>query len=70
MLHQQWYIRNYQKANVKRDETFCKTCRKPVKIVDGSVIRRDKISYILSVCPNCGRKLSKIIDCYRGINDQ
>jgi glutaredoxin len=66
----EWYIRNYQKAKVKKDETFCKTCRKPVKIINGLIFRKGKISYILSNCPNCGRKLSKIIDCSKGKNDQ
>jgi hypothetical protein len=65
-----WYIKNYQKAKVETDETFCKTCKKPVKIVNGSIVKKDKLIYILSSCPNCGRRLSKIIDCIKGKNDQ
>jgi hypothetical protein len=60
---QKWYLEKYQKAKVKEDETFCKTCRKPVKIVGGSIRKKGGLSYVLSSCPNCGRKLSKIIDC-------
>jgi hypothetical protein len=67
---QEWYISKYQKAKLKENETFCKTCRKPVKIIGGKITNRKNISYILSVCPNCGRKLSKIIDFKKGRNDQ
>jgi len=67
---QGWYLENYQKAKVKEDETFCKTCRKPVKIVSGVLRKRGGLSYMLSYCPNCGRKLSKIIDCKKGRNDK
>jgi hypothetical protein len=67
---QSWYLEKYQKAKVKRDETFCKTCRKPVKIVDGVTRKKGGLTYIVSSCPNCGRKLSKIIDCIKGKNDQ
>lgn len=65
-----WYLDVYQKAKVKEDETFCKTCKKAVKIEDPIQLRKNGLTYIISVCPNCGRKLSKIIDCKKGKNAQ
>lgn len=65
-----WYLSHYQKAKIKEDETFCKTCRKAVKIFQPSDKKKSGLSYVLSTCPNCGRKLSKIIDCEKGNHDQ
>jgi len=67
---QRWYLKKYQKAKVKLDETFCKSCRKAVKIVNGVKLKKAGTSYVLSSCPNCGRKLSKIVECNKGKNDQ
>jgi len=66
----EWYLKKYQKAKVKEDETFCKSCRKPVKIIGGFITKRNNLTYMLSSCPICGRKLSKIIDCSKGKNDK
>jgi hypothetical protein len=57
-----WYIENYKKAKLEEDETFCLTCRKGVKIYRPKNKFGRKISYIVSTCPNCGRKLVKIIN--------
>ena len=65
-----WYLANYQKAVVNENQSFCKTCKKPVMIVDPINIKSNGLEYIISKCPNCGRKLSKIIDCKKGWNDK
>lgn len=65
-----WYKQLYKKALVSKGETFCKTCRKAVEIVDGKQQVKGTITYILSNCPVCGRKLTKIVDCSRGRHGQ
>ncbi len=60
-----WYIKVYAKIKLKQDETFCKTCKKGVKIYKPKQKKKDNLSYILSVCPVCGRNLTKIT-AYKG----
>lgn len=61
-----WYLDQYKRASLAEDETFCKTCQKPVKIVQGKQMTKGDLVYILSSCPHCGRKLTKIVECTRG----
>lgn len=61
-----WYQERYKKIGLEEGETFCKTCRKPVKIIDGEKHTQGEITYLLSVCPVCGRKLTKILASSRG----
>ncbi len=64
----EWYLDQYKRASLAEDETFCKTCQKPVKISQGKQMTKKDLVYVLSECPHCGRKLTKIIDCTRGRN--
>jgi hypothetical protein len=66
---QHWYLEKYQKAKIKDDETFCKTCRKAVKLVQPSSGKKGGLDYVLSNCPNCGRRISKIVGCKKGKHD-
>jgi len=61
-----WYRKVYVNIHLKQDETFCKTCRSPVKIHRLKKRIKGSLVYILSVCPNCGRKLTKILSEHRG----
>lgn len=61
-----WYQKVYKKATLSDGETFCKTCKKAVKIVSGQEITKGELTYILSACPHCGRKLTRIIHSSRG----
>jgi hypothetical protein len=63
-----WYTKEYQKLRLKDDETFCKTCKKGVEIYQPKKRQKGGLVYVLSVCPNCGRKLTKIIKFSRGID--
>jgi len=58
----EWYCTVYAKLHIKPNETFCKTCRKPVKIYQPKKHTKGDIVYLLSVCPICNRKLTKIIE--------
>jgi hypothetical protein len=61
-----WYIKQYPKLRLKDDETFCKTCKIGVMIYQPRNRKKGGLVYVLSVCPNCGRKLTKIIEFSRG----
>jgi hypothetical protein len=65
-LFADWYLKVYAKIKLKQDETFCKTCKKGVKIYQPKQKKKGDLSYILSVCPVCGRNLTKIIAYQRG----
>lgn len=57
-----WYIKNYKKTSLKENEIFCLTCRKAVEIKNHKQQKKNGLLYILCSCPNCGRKLAKIMD--------
>ncbi len=56
-----WYGTVYAKNPLAHDETFCKTCKKAVKIFQAQEKKSADLVYLLSVCPVCGRGLTKII---------
>ena len=56
-----WYGVFYAKVPLAQDETFCKTCKQGVKIYQAQEKRSGDLVYLLSVCPVCGRRLTKII---------
>jgi hypothetical protein len=60
-----WYLSFYVKLRLGKDETFCKTCKGAVKIFQPVQKVKDGLTYVLSVCPSCGRGLTKIIDFKR-----
>lgn len=57
----EWYLSTFKKAEMKSDESFCLSCKKPVKIVNPKTEQRADITYLVSNCPNCGRRLTRII---------
>lgn len=56
-----WYGEVYPKITLAQDETFCKTCKKGVTIYQPKRKAIGNFVYVLSVCPNCGRRLTKIL---------
>jgi len=57
-----WALQVYKKAELPQDESFCLTCRRAVKIVNPERRKEGKLTFVISICPECGRKLSKIIE--------
>lgn len=66
---QAWYLEAYQKVKLQEDQTFCKTCKKAVQIFRPNYQVKGNLSYVLSTCPVCGRKLTRIIDYIKGKDD-
>jgi hypothetical protein len=64
-----WYGTVYAKLSLNQDETFCKTCKKSVKINQPKETTKGGLVYWLSACPICGRKLTKIISNKGRSND-
>jgi uncharacterized protein with PIN domain len=58
----EWYFQTYKKVELRQDETFCLTCRKAVKVVKPERRKKERLVYDVSLCPDCGRKLAKIIN--------
>ena len=68
-LFREWYIENYQKPKVSKDQAFCLTCKKPVKMHNPELKEKDGLTYWLCDCPNCGRRLSRIVTQKRAWKD-
>ena len=57
-----WYSRVYSKIILAKNEAFCLTCKTGVPIVNPVRNKKGGLTYDVCQCPNCGRKLAKIID--------
>ncbi|MHA1974130.1 MAG: hypothetical protein ACTSW1_14120 [Candidatus Hodarchaeales archaeon] len=57
----EWYEETYPRVSLAKDETFCLTCKKAVKIINPKRKQKGRLHYWISKCPNCGRKLARII---------
>ena len=64
-----WFEENYQKRSLENGQAFCLTCKKAVKMINPVRKQKDRLIYDLCDCPNCGRKLTRIIDHKRGNHD-
>jgi Zn finger protein HypA/HybF involved in hydrogenase expression len=56
----EWYEETYPRISLAKNETFCMTCKKPVKIINPTKEKKGRLHYLISYCPNCGRKLARI----------
>lgn len=57
----EWYEQTYPRVSLAKDETFCLTCKRAVKIINTVKKQKDRLHYWVSKCPHCGRKLTRII---------
>jgi len=57
-----WYQGFYKKRGLKENEAFCLSCKKAVEKIDQSRNKKNGLIYDICICPNCGRKLAKIVD--------
>lgn len=65
-----WVKELYQKRNLGPNEAFCLTCKKSIKMISPEKFQKGRLFYYLCYCPNCGRKLARIITRGKRINDQ
>jgi hypothetical protein len=61
----EWVAATYRKQRLADDEAFCLTCRRPVKMVDPALHKKNGVAYLRCQCPECGRVLARIVaeDC-------
>lgn len=57
----EWYLATYTKAPLGENETFCLTCKQAVQIINPEKNQKGRITYLLSNCPVCGRRCTRII---------
>ena len=62
MVFKNWILEYYKKVKLKENEAFCLTCKEPVEIVDPEHHEIHSLYYLTCHCPNCGRKICKIIN--------
>ena len=62
----QWYEAAYPKQTLYEDQAFCLTCKKAVTMSNPKKRKQGRLHYWVCDCPNCGRKLTKIISEKRG----
>jgi len=57
----EWYEETYPRGSLGKDEAFCLTCKKAVKLLNPIRNQKGQLQYWISACPKCGRKLARII---------
>jgi hypothetical protein len=58
----EWAEEVYSKRELASNEAFCLTCKRPVKMIGATKKQEGRLVYYLCNCPNCGRRLSRIIE--------
>ena len=56
-----WVRDVYQKRELGVNEAFCLTCKKAVKMVNPERKQEGRLFFYICYCPECGRKLARII---------
>ena len=63
-----WIESTYKKIRLKKDQGYCKSCDKAVKLIN-TELKTTKLGdtdYLLGNCPYCGRKIPRIVENRRG----
>ena len=64
-----WARHVYKKGSLGDNEAFCLTCKRPVPIEAPERRSKGNLTYLLSTCPFCGRRLTRIIELRRRSRD-
>lgn len=60
-----WYLAHYPKVRLEPGQAYCIICRSAVEMVEPVELEKDGLKYLVSHCPNCGRKLARIVSMKR-----
>ena len=60
-----WYEETYKPIKLAENEAYCVSCKKPVTMVNPKKESKEGLTYLISRCPDCGRKLPKILSMKR-----
>lgn len=58
----EWVSEIYKKRELLPNEAFCLSCKKAVKMANPERKQEGRLIYYLCDCPNCGRKLARIVE--------
>lgn len=58
----EWYFSVYPLVTMSPSEGFCLSCKKPVPMLDQVLKKFGRLSFYVFECPNCGRKISRIVE--------
>ena len=58
----EWVYKTYAKKKLAQNEAFCMTCKRSVKMIKPQRKNADGLIYYLCYCPQCGRKLARIVE--------
>ncbi len=61
-LFREWYEATYPRISLAKNEAFCLSCKKPVKMDEPIKQKKGRLHYWVCKCPACGRRLARIID--------
>ena len=56
-----WYHEMHPKVTMGKNETYCLTCRAAVPIINPKKRRKGILIYLISYCPYCDRKLTRMV---------
>lgn len=65
-----WFKETYKKRSLEKNQAYCVSCKKAVEITNPERIKDGNNIYSMSICPLCGKKVTRFIDCKRKKNDQ
>ena len=65
-----WYEENYQKRKLEKGQAYCVSCKKIVGVSSPERMSKANLVYDCYLCPNCGKKVVRIVDAKRKKNDQ
>jgi uncharacterized protein with PIN domain len=57
----EWILSVYQKQELKQNEAFCLTCKHSFVMRNPDRKQKGNLFYYLAICPECGRKVARII---------
>ena len=58
----EWYEELYKKRKPRKDQTWCVSCKRFVKLENPTTAKSENLVYYLSNCPICGKLTAKIVD--------
>ncbi len=65
-----WYQEKYAKKPLEKNQAYCVSCKRVIEMHNPEIVKKGNLIFYLSVCPNCGKRTTRFIDCKRKKNDQ
>jgi DNA-directed RNA polymerase subunit RPC12/RpoP len=62
VVFRDWILETYQKTELEDHQAFCLTCKQPVPIQEPEKHEKEGLIYLTCHCPECGRKIAKILE--------